>query len=249
MISIIVPVYNVESYIRQCIDSILAQGFCDWELILVDDGSTDKSGEICDEYINYDKRISVYHNENSGVSFSRNFGIHKANGEWITFIDADDFIGKGFLKGLVEPILQGHQLDFVHGGCTNYEGGHITSINQEYDYFISNDKGRLFTSFRGLVVSKLFKASILKEKGVLFDEEMKIAEDMAFTLDYLLIVENYAFVPEMSYYYRRDNYHSATHHIYQSSFLQASHESASTSFESTAHPGCLSFLLILNHIQ
>lgn len=91
-ISVIVPVYKVEKYIGECINSILAQTFKDFELILVDDGSPDKSGEICDSYAKKDNRIKIFHKKNGGVSSARNFGIDKAVGEWLCFIDSDDTI-------------------------------------------------------------------------------------------------------------------------------------------------------------
>lgn len=91
-ISVIVPVYNVEKFLRRCIDSILAQTFTDFELLLIDDGSKDKSGEICDEYAAKDARIRVFHKQNGGVSSARNLGIDKAQGEWVYFVDSDDWI-------------------------------------------------------------------------------------------------------------------------------------------------------------
>lgn len=89
-VSVIVPVYNVEKLLQRCIDSILAQTFTDFELLLIDDGSKDKSGEICDEYAAKDSRIRVFHKQNGGVSTARNLGIDKAQGEWIYFVDSDD---------------------------------------------------------------------------------------------------------------------------------------------------------------
>ena len=210
-VSIVIPVYNVDIYLDKCLQSISAQTYKNWECLLIDDGSTDNSGAICDKQTKDDKRFRVVHKKNGGVSSARNLGIKEAKGEWVTFVDADDFVGEGYLQGLIEPLLEGNKLDFVHGGCTNYENGRITTVNQEYEYYIGEDKGRLFRSFRGLVVSKLFRTSILREKELLFDEGMKIAEDMAFTMDYLFFVNSYAFVPEKSYYYRRDNENSATH--------------------------------------
>ena len=92
MISIIVPVYNVESYLRKCLDSILAQTYRDLEILVVDDGSTDGSGAICDEYAGKDDRIKVFHTENKGLSCARNLGLDSANGDWIGFVDSDDWI-------------------------------------------------------------------------------------------------------------------------------------------------------------
>lgn len=97
-ISIIVPVYNVEKYLRHCIDSILNQSFTDFELLLIDDGSKDRSGVICDEYAAKDSRIRVFHKENGGVSSARNLGLDNTSGEWVAFVDADDSISQGFLN-------------------------------------------------------------------------------------------------------------------------------------------------------
>src|SRR5574344_1932751 len=91
-VSIIVPVYQVENYIRQCVDSILAQTFTDFELILVDDGSKDESGRICDEYAKTDERVKVIHKENGGLSDARNRGLHQTIGNYFMFVDSDDYI-------------------------------------------------------------------------------------------------------------------------------------------------------------
>lgn len=213
-VSIIVPVYGVEQYIERCIDSILAQTFTDWELLLIDDGSPDRSGEICNEYAAKDERITVFHKENRGVSSARNLGLDNAKSEWVTFIDADDFILAGFIEGLYKPIDDGENVDLVHGGCCNVKNGKIVGVNQAYDNYTGDDPGYVFKKFRGLTVSKLFCLENVN-RGVngltlRFDEKMKIAEDMAFTLDYLLTVKRYAFVTEKGYCYRIDNMGSAT---------------------------------------
>ena len=101
MISIIVPVYNTEKYLRRCIDSVLAQTYQDFELLLIDDGSKDSSGAICDEYAAQDARVRVFHKENGGVSSARNVGLDNARGEWITFVDADDWIESDMLELLL----------------------------------------------------------------------------------------------------------------------------------------------------
>lgn len=213
-ISIIVPVYKVEKYLSICIDSILSQTFCNWELLLVDDGSPDNSGKICDEYALKDSRIKVFHKENGGVSSARNFGIDNARGEWITFIDSDDYIQSGFIEGLYAPIAQGEVVDFVHGGCVNVKDGKIVGINQSYEYYVGDDKNILFQKLRGLTVSKLFRLENVKlwsdGQSLRFDEMMRIAEDMAFTFDYVLNVNRFALVPEKGYCYRIDNMQSAT---------------------------------------
>ncbi len=106
MISVIVPVYKVEPYLRQCIDSILAQKYTDFELILVDDGSPDNCGRICDEYAKQDDRIRVIHQENQGLSAARNAGIDIAKGEYLTFIDSDDFVSQAYLKCMWQIVTE-----------------------------------------------------------------------------------------------------------------------------------------------
>ena len=215
ILSIVVPVYNVEAYLSECLESIINQSFASWELLLVDDGSLDNSGLICDKYATIDHRILVFHKSNGGVSSARNLGIKEASGEWITFVDADDLVEPTFFEGLLCPTKINMNLDFVQGGCTNYSAGLKGSIEQQYTDKISSDFIYLFNNFRGFTVSKLFRLENVK-KGfnglpIKFDENMRFAEDMAFTLDYIKTVESYAFVQEVGYLYRRDNNQSAMH--------------------------------------
>ena len=100
VVSIIVPVYNTEKFLHRCIDSILTQTYTDFELLLIDDGSKDSSGTICDEYAAKDVRVRVFHKENGGVSSARNMGLDNARGEWITFVDSDDWIDDNYLEAL-----------------------------------------------------------------------------------------------------------------------------------------------------
>ena len=115
-ISIIVPVYNVELYLGRCVDSILKQTFEDFEVILIDDGSTDSSGGICDEYAEEDVRIQVLHKENSGVADSRNKGLEMVKSEYITFIDADDYVDN-------------YYLEILYGLMMKYEGDLVVSYH------------------------------------------------------------------------------------------------------------------------
>lgn len=104
LISVVVPIYNVEKYIEKCIDSIINQTYTNLEIILVDDGSPDKCGKICDEYAKRDKRIKVIHKENGGVSSARNIGLDNLNGEYVTFIDADDYISNNYCEELLNAL-------------------------------------------------------------------------------------------------------------------------------------------------
>ena len=122
-VSIIIPVYNSENTLRRCLNSVLAQTFTDFECLLVDDGSTDDSGRICDEYAEKDKRFRVFHKENGGVSSARNVGLDNASGEWITFVDSDDWIEGSFLDSL---------LNFGNGSLriSNFNG----EVLKDYSY-------------------------------------------------------------------------------------------------------------------
>lgn len=108
LISVIIPIYNVEKYVKRCLDSVLNQTYCHLEVILVDDGSTDSSGKICDEYKKMDTRIRVIHKSNEGVSSARNLGIEVANGEYIAFIDSDDAMEKDCIEYLYRLIQENH---------------------------------------------------------------------------------------------------------------------------------------------
>ena len=103
-ISIIVPVYNVENYLERCVESILKQTYTNFELLLINDGSTDQSGDLCDQLASKNENIKVFHLENAGVSNARNVGIQNSTGEWITFVDSDDFITPDYLETLISAV-------------------------------------------------------------------------------------------------------------------------------------------------
>ena len=124
--SIIIPVYNVAPYLRECLDSVLAQTFTDWEAICVDDGSTDGSGVILDEYAAKDKRFRVIHQPNAGVSAARNMALDVAKGEWFLFLDGDDILREDSLE-LFIPYIQAGRCDglLVHPYISHWDGGNI----------------------------------------------------------------------------------------------------------------------------
>lgn len=127
-ISVIVPVYNVENYIEKCIESILSQTYTDFELLLINDGSSDKSGSICDAYMSKDQRIRVFHKKNAGVSMARNWGIKHSLGDWICFVDSDDWVENSYLEKFIENkeldgytmVSQGIMYDFVSRTNENF---------------------------------------------------------------------------------------------------------------------------------
>ena len=109
-VSVIVPVYNVEKYLRQCLDSILQQTYQNLEILIINDGSTDGSDAICREYLEKDERISYFAKENTGISDTRNVGIRQATGEYVTFVDSDDWIEKTYIEELYDKLITYHQI-------------------------------------------------------------------------------------------------------------------------------------------
>lgn len=125
LISVIVPVYNVEEYLKQCLDSILEQTFSNYEVILVNDGSTDSSGLICQEYAEKDSRIRYFEKENGGLSDARNYGIEQAQGEYLTFVDSDDFLDKMHLNVLYTALVN-NNVDISIVNYANYQTSNAT---------------------------------------------------------------------------------------------------------------------------
>lgn len=162
MISVIVPIYNVQKYLPQCLDSIINQTFWDLEIILVDDGSLDGCGKICDEYAQKDKRIKVYHKENGGLSSARNYGIARANGEYLGFVDGDDWIEPDMFKTLVN-LIEDKKADLAI--CRFwYEYPERSSINESViDKCFDNEKDLLMALIKGsvgnVIWNKLYRKS------------------------------------------------------------------------------------------
>lgn len=204
-ISVIVPVYNVEKYLNRCIDSILAQTFTDFELLLIDDGSKDASGEICDEYVAKDTRVRVFHKNNEGVSKARNLGLDNARGEWITFVDADDYIDKDFLytydslKADVDVVVQ--SVYCIKDSCALTKIGFkeqliFKSSIECIKHILAIHKGLL-----GYSVNKLYKAGIIRDFQVYYDERLMFREDEEFVLRYFTHVKKIICTPYAGYYY------------------------------------------------
>ena len=214
LISIIVPVYKVERYLPRCIESILRQTYTNFELILVDDGTPDRSGIICDRYAEKDSRIRVIHKENGGVSTARNAGIEAAQGELITFVDGDDWISDEYLEILSNP-WQDNSYDMVVGSFEfryfavwrgDAEEGvvDISNINDEKT-FATMCK----IEFAGPCF-KLFSADIIEKHRLRFPNNVAIAEDAIFVKHYLSLCKKIYVSSKVIYYYNRLNSSSVT---------------------------------------
>ena len=205
MISVIVPVYKVESFIRRCVDSILSQSFDDFEVILVDDGSPDKCGAICDEYKDKDPRVVSLHKENGGLSSARNSGIEIARGEYLCFVDSDDWLDKDYLTRLYE-LMSGSGADMSACAlCDAPEGfpppdnkkglGERIIVNDLMLHAISED------TFAGFACNKLFKTRLIIENGLRFDETIFNGEDLPFVVEYLKYCNKAAYTGDELYFY------------------------------------------------
>ena len=174
-ISVIVPVYNVEQYLPRCIDSILAQTFTDFEVLLIDDGSTDKSGEICDNYARKDSRIQVFHKENGGVSSARNMGLEYTKGEYVQFIDSDDFIERNMFETVYNMC---ENADVV---VTDYYMNTENTEIYKKQIVLSDIVTSIFESkVFGALWNKFLKRSIVTNSNLRFYNGLDFCEDICF---------------------------------------------------------------------
>ncbi|MFP9112555.1 glycosyltransferase family 2 protein [Flavobacterium sp. RHBU_3] len=179
MLSLIIPAYKVEKYLHVCLDRILAQSFSDYEILLVNDGSPDNSGQICDEYAARDSRVKVFHKENGGVSSARNLALEHVSGEWIFFIDSDDWIENGCLEQL-QGYLNDSSLDLVQFNTSRTD----LNYNIKTAYFPSLEAYSTANYFQPALWNYFFRASVIKDNGLRFSKELKYAEDFEFVLKY-----------------------------------------------------------------
>lgn len=196
-ISIIIPVYNAEKYLRRCIESVLTQSFTDFELILVNDGSKDKSPQICDEYASQDTRVRVIHKANGGVSAARNDGLDIAKGEYVTFIDSDDWVEREYLQSLYDK----RSLDFVIGSFIHEPSGKKRKIN-EYTFIGNKLKDYVNNTYltNGYPWGKLFKNKIIINNAIRF-KNIKVYEDLLFCLEYARHCSSICCMSKAHYHY------------------------------------------------
>lgn len=209
-ISIIVPVYNAEQYLPSCIQSILSQTRTDFELILVDDGSLDRSGEICDQFANKDSRIKVIHQSNGGVSRARNAGIEAAQGTWVCFIDADDFILPTYLEEF--RFNDFSSCDYILQSSVALKDGHLNEIRRykEVVYKSGIDQLPHIVLRDGVPWGKAFKRRIIEQNQLRFNPLLNRGEDTLFCLDFLYHATTTVTLPSCGYHYRIDNGDSLT---------------------------------------
>ena len=216
-ITIIVPIYNAEKYLRSCLDSIISQNYTSFEAILIDDGSSDSSGSICEEYVGKDKRLHVFHQPNSGVCVARNIGLEHSKGEWITFVDADDFLlpealeqmGKVVSSDLVDLVLASTKV------MNNNEISPLYTYNsQKYNDVLTNIGHAALWGY-------LFKTAIIQQNNIRFIPGLAYSEDKVFLLSVAERCRSLVTIPSYVYIYRRNDGSACASH---DGVLKASHQ-------------------------
>ena len=216
-ISVIVPIYNAEAYLQSCLDSLQSQTFSNFEVWLIDDGSQDQSGVMCDSLAQKDTRFQVIHKSNGGVSSARNIGLEHANGEWICFVDADDEVGSDYLRQLYQAtafkesqlIIQGFQTLFLNQKQFRTFKEHIYRADEIYIAF-----QQLRIHRCGFPFGKLYSSTIINEQGLRFDEQIHYAEDVIFMLHYLCFVSSIHTIEGAEYHYYIRNNSSLSQRIF-----------------------------------
>lgn len=204
-VSVIIPVYNVETYLPQCLDSVLAQTYSELEILLVDDGSTDLSGKICDEYRNRDSRICVFHQKNQGAANAKNTGLDYFTGEYVTFLDSDDYVEKDWIETLInvaenlnaKVVECNFKKEFVEyseeeTGCT--EPYKIYTSEKYMEQYLEHWTCSLFWN-------KLFEATLVKD--IRFRKERRCIDDEFFTYKLLTKATKIVQINRVLYHYRQ----------------------------------------------
>lgn len=208
-ISVIVPVYKVERYIEQCIESVLSQTYENLELLLVDDGSPDSSGVICDEHAAKDNRVHVFHKENGGVSSARNVGLKNMTGDWVCFLDSDDWWAPTFLQNFIN-VISTRRCDIVLQGYieeNEIKGTRRTVALPESTFcsagelivFLENAKG----VHNGFLWHRIFKANVFRDNGITFPQGISFAEDGDVFFRYMKHATTSVIISKCGYHYRK----------------------------------------------
>lgn len=206
LVSVIVPVYNTGEYLVLCLESLIAQTHRNLEIILVDDGSTDGSGAVCDDFVRRDGRVKVIHQKNSGVSAARNRGLETAEGEYVFFLDSDDILPPDSLEQLLTEIAPGGlvsgSMRQLHGEVLCEEGLQLPDRRlspEEMLYLLFHEEE---LGYQGFMCNKLFDLRLIREHGLRFDPAIRYNEDRLFITEYLLQAREAAMIPDVVYLYR-----------------------------------------------
>ena len=206
-VSVIVPIYNQEKHLNRCVDSLINQNFNDYEIILVNDGSTDKTPLICDEYSQKYDFIKTIHKSNSGVSATRNVGINAAQGEYIMFVDSDDYVAQNYISDMYQCQIENPDHLVV---CDMFRNlGHSSKFKRTLPHNIkdkisySKDEFYLLYKFHisGFPVNKIFERQRLLSSNICFDPSLALGEDAVFVIQYFQTCKGFTILPTPLYYY------------------------------------------------
>lgn len=227
LISFVIPVYNVKDYINDCIDSIIRQKFDSYEVIIVDDGSTDGSSQICDMYDKYNF-VKVFHKKNGGLSDARNFGIDKCSGKYILFVDSDDYISDFFLSSLNSSSITFKE-DLILLNITKFYGNTFISLNNGYDKLVYDKTKKDFfqslaklNKFPASSCDKMIKKSFLMENNLFF-EKGRLSEDIDWSLKVLYCAKTVAYINKDYYFYRQNREESISYRSNYKNFYDIFH--------------------------
>ncbi len=220
MISIIMPVYNSEKYISEAIESVCNQSYKNWELLIVNDGSTDYTSKIIDDFAKKDSRIKVFHRKNEGVSMARNFALNKVCGEYITFIDSDDMYHADRLKRMLQVFEQHENCEIVFSRHKEFRGKLNTyEANDSRKIVISDDDilvKVISDSKNHFVWNAMLKSEIAKKEKF---APIRFAEDFCYIRDCACHCRQMAVLDEVLYFYRRDNENAMTSHFFSEKYI------------------------------
>lgn len=218
LVSVIIPIYKTEQWLPKCINSCINQTYSNIEIILIDDGSPDNCGSICDKFAERDSRIVVLHQANSGVSSARNHGLKVARGEYIVFLDSDDWLNSNAIHELIKEINLYHS-DLVVCGAYFFSGNVVDSelkhdtvcFSNQHD-FLRNLLCKEEIRFIQTPWIKLFKKSIIIDNGIQFDTSMKLGEDLSFVLEYIRYVNQCIYINKSLFNIQQVTYNKNLHY-------------------------------------
>ncbi len=212
LVSIVVPIYNKEDLIGRCVDSLIEQTHTNLDIILIDDGSTDGSFSICQNYEKIDKRVKAFHKQNGGLSDARNYGLSKATGKWVAFVDGDDFVEKDYIA---EMFLHTNGVDLVVCNYYKFSDGKRTGNKSSYSSLRFESKESIYKSILIPLITldnkrddilipvwnKLYRKQLIDDNHLAFDVNLPYAEDYMFNIYYFNVSESIKFIPIPLYDY------------------------------------------------
>ncbi len=203
-VSIIVPVFNTENYVYKCLTSVINQTYSNIEVILINDGSTDKSENICYEFSKLDSRIKFINRENRGVSYTRNQGIEESTGKYICFIDSDDYIQNNYIENMLKHMENSDLITCAYAIEFKNKKRNIIFGENIKDYNRDEALKLMFSSnmYKGFLWNKLFKKEIIVKEKIRFNNDISMCEDLLFVYEYIFYSKEIRYIPEVGYFYK-----------------------------------------------